>query len=84
MKTRFIDTDKRIAILVITAGLLLLAVLLIWHRPIERQGYFTIEKTSDSEWQVSQTNYPDTTIRDTVLIDGMVLYPTTHYLRVLN
>ena len=45
---------------------------------------FTIEKTSDSEWQVSQTNYPDTTIRDTVLMDSMVLYPTTHYLRVLR
>lgn len=49
-------------------------------------GTITIERSSDSEWERSDKNYPDTTTVDTVYHEYMgkkdTLYRTTHYLRV--
>lgn len=42
----------------------------------------TLKKSSDSEWEVSEKQMPDTTITRIVVLKGDTLYPTTQYLNV--
>jgi len=42
----------------------------------------TLQKSSDSDWEVSDKRMPDTTITDTLVISGVTVYPTIQYLNV--
>lgn len=42
----------------------------------------TLQKSSDSEWEVSAVSMPDTTITDTVRIGDIEVHPTIQYLNV--
>jgi hypothetical protein len=43
---------------------------------------FTIERQDDGQWEISVCKLPDTTIIDTVNIDGIITYHKTEYLQV--
>ena len=42
----------------------------------------TIKKSSDSEWEYSDIKMPDTTIVDTLVINGVKVFPTVQYLNI--
>lgn len=42
----------------------------------------TLQKSSDSEWEISAVCMPDTTITDTVRIGGVEAHRTIQYLNV--
>lgn len=47
------------------------------------QGYhITIQKSSDSDWELSDKNYNDTTITKVVIIKADTLYPSIQYKRI--
>jgi len=77
-KERIIERRFLVGCIAITACVLLLVILF----PVSKGDSFTIERSSFGEWQVSKTNMPDTTIIDTVNIDGIVTFNTTQYIRV--
>jgi len=45
-------------------------------------SYVTIKKSSDSEWELSREKFPDTTITETKVINGITVHPTVQYLNV--
>lgn len=72
MKTTFISSFI-LSIVSIIAG---------YHIGINQPKNITLQKSSDSEWEVSNISMPDTTITDTVRIEGIEVHPTTQYLNV--
>lgn len=43
---------------------------------------FTIERQNDGQWEISIAKFRDTTIIDTINIDGIITYNKTEYLQV--
>lgn len=53
-----------------------------YHIAINQHKTITLQKSSDSEWEVSPVSMPDTTITDTVRIGDIEVHPTIQYLNV--
>lgn len=68
--------------IILSAFFCMLSILVGYYVGINQPKNITLQKSSDSEWEVSPVSMPDTTITDTIFISGDTVYPTAHYLNV--
>jgi len=78
--------DKTILKFTIGIVILVIACVALGERGkgFKTHEYFTIERQKGTGWELSKLNLPDTTITDTVNIDGVITYHPTQYIRVLK
>lgn len=78
-------TERDLLLVVVVLTAICLGIAITWNRYADKSNrMFTIERSSHGNWQKSLTSYPDTTIIDTVNIDGIITYNTTQYIRVIK
>ena len=78
-------TERDLIIVLITLTGILLGMIIAWNKyGVKSNRMFTIERSAHGSWQESLTSYPDTTIVDTVNIDGIITYNITQYIRVIK
>lgn len=70
--------DKLLSAITAVSIMLLIALLLGINKP----HTVTYKKSSDSEWEISPKQMPDTTITDTVVISGQIATPTVQYINI--